>query len=185
MFAVCLAGIGVGSVLFHGPQPPGSRLLHDLPITLTVLFIVVHDVWLVRRRADGALPVFGLVAVVATVVSAISLEAGAAVTGIGIGAIAVLELMIVRRRLRPIETSRQRRAYAIVIGITAIAATTYVLGRTGSPTCEPDSFVQFHAAWHLLSALVFVTWWWLAFDLPERDTEIEGHTSGSALVDQG
>ncbi len=44
-----LVAIGLGSVLFHGPQPAGSRVLHDLPITLTVFYMVAADVQLLRN----------------------------------------------------------------------------------------------------------------------------------------
>jgi hypothetical protein len=35
----------------------------------------------------------------------------------------------------------------------AAALAAYVGGRTGSPLCRPESLWQFHAAWHVLSAL--------------------------------
>ena len=31
-------------------------------------------------------------------------------------------------------------------------------GRSGSPLCDPDSVVQLHGAWHVLSALAVVVW---------------------------
>ena len=49
VFGSCVIAIGIGSVLFHGPQPAGSRLLHDLPIVVTVLFVLVHDLDVVCR----------------------------------------------------------------------------------------------------------------------------------------
>ena len=50
VFAVCLAAVGLGSVAFHGPQPSGSRLMHDLPIVATLLFMVLHDLKIIRPR---------------------------------------------------------------------------------------------------------------------------------------
>ena len=38
-YAVLLAFVGVGSVLYHGPQPPGSKFLHDAPIPMLLLLI--------------------------------------------------------------------------------------------------------------------------------------------------
>jgi hypothetical protein len=40
---------------------------------------------------------------------------------------------------------------AVVAGAAALAA--YVLGRTESPLCQPESPFQLHAAWHVLSAV--------------------------------
>lgn len=51
--------------------------------------------------------------------------------------------------------SRRRGA---VLGATGLAAgMAYAGGRTGAPTCHPDSPVQLHGAWHILAALGFVT----------------------------
>ncbi len=184
VFALCLAGIGIGSVLFHGPQPAGSRLLHDLPITLTVVFIIVHDVWLLRGR-DRALTAFAPLAVAVTALAIISVDLATAATAVGAAVVAGLEFVIARRRARSITNEGQRRAYAVIIGVSALGAISYVLGRTGSPTCDPDSPLQFHAVWHLLSATVFAAWWWLAFDLPRQRPDTAGTLRGSTLIDQG
>jgi len=36
------------------------------------------------------------------------------------------------------------------------ALASYAGGRTGAPTCDPDSPLQLHGAWHVLSAAGFV-----------------------------
>ena len=43
IFGSCLIGAGIGSVLFHGPQPAGSRFFHDVPIVLIVLLMALHN----------------------------------------------------------------------------------------------------------------------------------------------
>ena len=45
---------------------------------------------------------------------------------------------------------------------------TWLLGRTDTPVCDPDSVLQLHGVWHLISAAIFGLWWWLAFDQPVR-----------------
>ncbi len=40
--------------------------------------------------------------------------------------------------------------------VVALASGAYGAGRSGSPLCHPDSPLQLHAAWHLLSALAAV-----------------------------
>lgn len=48
---------------------------------------------------------------------------------------------------------RWQSTSARVLWLTAAAAlVAYVAGRTGALTCRPDSALQPHAAWHLLSA---------------------------------
>lgn len=163
-YGSCLVGVGIGSVLFHGPQPAGSRILHDLPILLTVAFILTHDLNLIWSRARRPLMLFGVAAVIATGVTMIDPGLGAAATGVGVGAIAVLEFVVYRRRLRPMTTHRQRQGYVAIIGVTAVAASSWLLGRTDSPVCDPEAAFQLHGVWHVISALVFGIWWWLAFD---------------------
>jgi hypothetical protein len=164
VYGTCLVGVGLGSVLFHGPQPAGSRVLHDLPILLTVLFIVAQDVSLVWPRLRHPMVLFVCGATTATVLTLIDPNLAAAATGLGVGAIAVLELIVYRRRLRPATTRRQRQGYLAIIGVAAVGAATWLLGRTGSPVCAPDAAFQFHGLWHVVSAFVFGIWWWLAFD---------------------
>lgn len=171
VYAVCVAGIGVGSVLFHGPQPAGSRALHDVPILLTVLFIVVHDLKELRGRPRNDLGAFALAGAIGTALQVIRPSIGAALTGVGVGGLATLEWLISRRR-RPISRA-QRRAYAAVIGVAGMAAASWFLGRTGSPACNPDATLQFHGLWHVISSIVFGLWWWLAVWQPSR----EGRTS--------
>jgi hypothetical protein len=133
LFGVLLIGVGVGSVLFHGPQPAGSKAMHDLPILLVGVLMLVHDVALLRPSVR-ALPVF-----------------------------AVIELVVQRRRARPVARSIELRSYLVMASLAAAGGLSYALGRTGAPLCDPDSVVQPHGLWHLLSGLVFATWWWLAY----------------------
>ena len=152
-------------------------MLHDLPILLTVIFIVIHDLRLVSSRFDRTMAWFCGAAVAATGLTVVDPDLGGAVTGLGVGAVAVLEFIVYRRRLRPATTRRQRQAYVAIIGVTGVAASTWLLGRTDSPACDPDAVFQFHGLWHVLSAIVFGLWWWLAFDSDDessRDRELVG-----------
>jgi hypothetical protein len=106
-YGAVLALVGAGSVAFHGPQPPGAKWLHDLPI---VALIGIVGATPVVRLARGRVALPG---------------------------------WSVRRGLA-------------VAGLTAAAATAYAAGRSGAPTCAPDSLVQWHGLWHLLSAAGFV-----------------------------
>lgn len=94
--------------------------------------------------------------------------AGAALVAVGIGSVAfhgpqpswagpahdwpiiavgvVYAAMLIRSR-------RSRSAWAVALGVFALALAAYAAGRTGSPLCRPDSVWQYHGAWHVLSAL--------------------------------
>ena len=168
VFATLLASVGLGSVAFHGPQLDGSRFLHDAPILLLVLFILSHDLALLSSRLRRWSVVFAMAAAVAVVVMAISPDAGTALTGLTIVGVAVAEVLVHRRHLRSAPLRSQRRLYALTIGIVAIAAATWLLGRTDSPACDPDSALQLHGLWHALSAAVFGAWWWLAIGVEQR-----------------
>lgn len=107
VYSTFMALVGAGSVAFHGPQPPGAKLMHDLPIP--------------------------------------------ALLGVGLGT----PLM---RRLRgadPAPGWTARRGAALV-GTTLAGVACYAAGRTDAPTCDPESPVQFHGLWHLVSAAAFV-----------------------------
>jgi hypothetical protein len=162
VFGALLAAIGLGSVAFHGPQPTGARLMHDLPILLTVIYVAACDVAVVRASPVLRWQVFVPVGAVAAAVMAVSVDAGIVLTGLGVAAIAVLEVVIHRRRLRDLDDRTRRRSAAVVIAVTAVAAATWLLGRTDSPACDPDGVLQFHGVWHLLSAMVFWLWWYVS-----------------------
>lgn len=166
LYGLCLVGTGLGSVLFHGPQPAGSRFLHDFPIVLVILLIALHDLSLIRtgfRRVPLAfLVVGGVTALLALVWPPAASIATALVAVCAIAA----EIVVYRRRLRGDDAGRQRHLYAAIAGVAAVAAGAYLLGRTGSPVCDAASELQFHGLWHVVSSIAFGLWWWLA--LAER-----------------
>ena len=52
VYAVLLGLVGIGSILYHGPQPPGSKFLHDAPIPMLLLLIAaVAGHRLLHRRS--------------------------------------------------------------------------------------------------------------------------------------
>ena len=99
--------VGIGSILYHGPQPPGSKFLHDAPIPMLLLLI-------------------------------------AAVAG---------NRRFHRRSVLPGVT---RVRLLTLLSIGAVAGSAYVFGRTGSPLCDPDSWLQLHGVWHIATAVAFV-----------------------------
>lgn len=174
LFAGLLAAVGLGSVAFHGPQPTGARLMHDLPILLTALFIAVYDAKLLRPGLTRW--AFPVAAAVGTAVAVVSADAGVAATGVVLVVVAVLEVVIYRRHLRPRVRDRQRRIAIAIIVVIGAGGASWLLGRTDSPVCDPDGVFQFHGLWHVLSALAFGAWWWLAIGAGDDPATSEPRT---------
>jgi hypothetical protein len=107
-YSSLLVLVGLGSVAFHGPQPPGARAMHDLPIP-ALLAVAIGTPALRARRGSVPLPGW-----------------------------------------------TRRRSWTLAVTMVA-GFSAYAAGRTGAPTCDPDSPVQFHGGWHMLSAASFVT----------------------------
>ena len=71
------------------------------------------------------------------------------------GSIAALAVTIAatawRRRSLP-------RPPALALAALAAGAVLNVLTRTGAPLCRPDSYLQGHAGWHVLTAVALALW---------------------------
>lgn len=169
VLAAIVAANGIGSFGFHGPGGASFRWFHDLSALSIPLFVAVHDAGLVRGTAIRR----RLVAVVAGVVVVGALLAvspgllvplgflGAAAAGLG-------ELAAFRAGYRPRPghaTRLQLAAWGVVLGALVLAGLAFLLGRSTSPWCRPESLLQAHAAWHLLVAVGSVAYAWAAFEL--------------------
>src|SRR6266540_2161865 len=51
-----------------------------------------------------------------------------------------------------------RRGRVVMLAALAVGVTAYLAGRTGSPLCRPDSLLQPHALWHVLTAVAMAAW---------------------------
>jgi hypothetical protein len=61
-----------------------------------------------------------------------------------------------------------RRRGVALAAVAAAAAASYAGGRTTAPTCDPDSVLQLHGAWHVLSAGGFFLVAEMLYDSAER-----------------
>lgn len=148
-YAVLVAGIGVGSVVQHGPNPRGSDLVHDLPLSATLAFVAADAAAALRRRPRQErwwlAPTVALVPVVAVAPRAAdALQAGIAAVAVGLSAARAVRDRAVRRRT----------AGALALLVTGSVVGT--LSDRGGPLCRPGSPWQGHAAWHALSAAALV-----------------------------
>jgi hypothetical protein len=65
---------------------------------------------------------------------------------------------VARRVGRVRQAPGGRVAYRAALAAGAAGLACWWLGRTASPWCGPDSLLQAHAAWHVLSAVALGAW---------------------------
>jgi hypothetical protein len=98
------------------------------------------------------------VGLTATAVAAAGVLVRPASTVLLVGAVtaAVVAEAVLVRRPRPDGGGRVGRV--VLVAALAVGVTAYLLGRTGGPMCRPDSLLQPHALWHLLTAVAMAAW---------------------------
>lgn len=167
VFGAALVAVGVGSVAFHGPQPPGARLVHDLAIAAVFAVVAGRAARAWGRRPERAgLAVAAGLTVVFGVLMAIRPDAGPPATGALAVAAVAAEAWVHRTGLRlPVRTG----TFGIAAGLAVAGAVVNALGRTDAPWCDPISLLQPHAAWHVLTAVALGLYGKAAFAADRRD----------------
>ena len=147
-FGVLMVATGVGSFLYHGPQPVAAGFAHDITFLATLWFLILMNpaspYGVPRRYAWIAL---GFVAAAAAIVLSVSPSSTNFLTGISVVALVASDLLL--HRIGGING----RWYAAALLLFAASLVFNILGRSGTATCDPDSLIQFHALWHVMSAL--------------------------------
>jgi len=89
--------------------------------------------------------------------------------------VAATEVLALVRRPR---RRRARRRFVIAAALLAVATAINLVTRTGDPLCRPDSLLQGHAAWHVLTALALREWALAAFtDVPSEGQAVASQSS--------
>lgn len=157
-----LVAVGAGSVAYHGPGGTAGRWLHDSSLLALAGLVVLAD----AHHARGTAPTAGQVAAVS---AAASLAAHPRTTGTAQVATAAAALGAeVHRQLTAVDKRTGRRARGraggraadrsgddpglLAAALFAAGLGLHTAGRTGRPLCRPDTLLQPHAAWHVLSA---------------------------------
>jgi hypothetical protein len=161
----------VGSGLYHGPGWPGSGWCHDVAAVAVPVFVAADGLGGVRGWDDRTVTRVGLtataavaaarlagpvtdLAMVTAVTAAVLAEAAVARRPDPRAGRAVLAEAVARRP----GPRAGRAGRAAVVATLAVRVATYLLGRTGGPLCRPDSLLQPHALWHLLTAAAMAAW---------------------------
>ena len=152
-FCAGLALTGLGSVDYHGPALGPEPLFHDSGLALTFLIALGIDLAALGVGRTRVLLVLagGLVAGAAVLV--LAPQVSPALAGVVAAGLAVTEVLIYRRGLR-------RPSAALWAALTAlgIGAIVFSLSRTSGPLCDPNSWLQGHAVWHVMTALALALW---------------------------
>jgi hypothetical protein len=147
-FGVLMVLTGAGSVMFHGPQGPGSQFGHDVTFLVTVWFVAIinmAEALLWKRTLGWAVFVAG--GAVLSVVLVLSPGLTNILMVATVISLVVSDVMLHRNgRVRV-------RWYIVSLGAILTAVVMFLLGRTGAPLCDPDSLFQGHGVWHLLGAV--------------------------------
>ena len=149
-FGLLLVGTGIGSFLYHGPQPAIAGFAHDLTFLTALWFLVVMNP--ARPYGLRAPWAWASVAAVSTIIAIVLVLFPAStniLTAISVTALIISDLLM--HRVGGINA----RWYAAALSLMAGALIFNVLGRTGASTCRPGDVIQFHGVWHVLSALAF------------------------------
>jgi Ceramidase len=156
VYAVVVAAVGFGSVVFHGPMPSWGRFAHDLSIAAVLAFVIGYDIAFTRRVARRAGLAGGAALLGASaLILWLSPDASNALISALVVAAVVAEIAAARSPTgRAIARDLVRAPAGWFVGAVAlgIGAALNALGRTDAPLCEPDSLAQLHGVWHVLTA---------------------------------
>jgi hypothetical protein len=152
-----LVAVGAGSIAYHGPGGVVGRWAHDASLLAMTGLIALADV----HEELGTAPAPAEVAAVSAVaaVAAHPCTSGAAQVATAAGALGA-EI----HRAIALGDADGGRHGVLATALFAAGLVLQVLGRTGRPLCRPDSRLQAHAAWHVLSAAAL----WLRTRPPGR-----------------
>ncbi|MDQ1250536.1 MAG: hypothetical protein QG597_4915 [Actinomycetota bacterium] len=163
LYAGGLALTGLGSMDYHGPALGPEPLLHDSGLALALMVALGIDL---RRLGARVRPVVGaLVAAAVALIAIIAVVPAASPAFAGVAGLALVlaEVVIYRRGLRTVTP-----ALFAALGCLLVGAVVFTLSRSGGPLCQPESWLQGHGLWHVLTAAALALWGVTA--LPVRAT---------------
>ena len=146
--AAVVAAEGVGSLLYHGAASDVSQFLHDVPLIGALAFVAGWHVGRLRDRADaGSLVGLAVGLAVSTVLWAVAPQATNITAAVAVAVIVVASLLARRRAMAGVWSWP-------LLALGAVAVSMWGLGTPDSPVCDADSWLQAHAVWHVLTAIV-------------------------------
>jgi hypothetical protein len=161
VFALLVAGVGLGSFIQHGPHLDWQAYAHDPPLAAVLTFVATDAASdLTGRELSPAWWLIPSVLMVPVVAS------GASVSTIvqAVMAAAAIGLNLVRAGRRPALRK------TVIAALVTAAAGAVIDGLTDRTTpCQADSLIPGHAVWHVLAAAAL---WRLAPAIGARRTQL-------------
>lgn len=152
-FTLGLIFTGLGSVDYHGPAFTPQPLTHDGGLALVLLVALGIDI----SRLSGSSRLGAIITVGTALLGALAMIGNPSLSPLLAGvialALAICETLIYRRGLRLVTWTQFAALSGLLIG-----SVVFALSRTGGPLCQPDSLVQGHGVWHLLTAGALTLW---------------------------
>ncbi len=141
-FALAVAGVGIGSVGLHGPGGAAGKWAHDASLLAMLGLLALSDLTVAEGLPKPRSAVAGVMAAAAVAAHPRTTDRAQLAAG------ALATVAEVRRFVR----QGGRREVTVALPLWSAGLALHVLGRTGQPWCRPDSPLQAHAAWHVVSA---------------------------------
>lgn len=150
--------LGIGSFAFHGTMRAWGGYIDVLSMHAFIAFVLVYDLdrvhrWSWARFVKGFA---GLLALFSVLIAVVPPEHGKTLFAGFVILVLLVEAAVSYPALRPWSTVRldPRRMpwFWTGLGLFVVANVIWNLSRTGGVWCDPDSLLQGHAVWHLLTA---------------------------------
>jgi hypothetical protein len=138
-----LVAVGLGSVAYHGPGGVLGRWAHDASLLAMTGLIALSDLHHGRGTPPAAAEIAAVTAVAGAAAHPRTSAAAQAVAAAG---------ALVAEVHRHLTEGHDDGRDVLAAAMFAAGLGLHVAGRTGRPLCRPDSPLQAHAAWHVLSA---------------------------------
>lgn len=152
VFAAAVALEGLGSVLYHGTPGTVSHAIHDIALFAIGGFVVGWHLGRLRGVSDAwAVAGTGIGLVVGSSIWLVERSSTNVLVGVSIGLVVLADMAARRRALATV-------ANPALVALGTVSVILWWLGRSESPLCDPESPLQFHAVWHVTSAVLLLGW---------------------------
>ena len=148
-----LVAVGLGSVAYHGPQPPWASAAHDGSIVALLAVLVVRNVWLLARHRLGYVAAYGALCLAIVAGLGMAGQNRLLLVTLVVAGVAGASLIHCPWFAGRPERAVTRRMWLSAAAVMAVAVVAYAAGRTSSSLCAPDSLWQPHALWHIASSV--------------------------------
>ena len=152
-FAVGLVFTGLGSVDYHGPALTPQPFTHDGGLSLALLVALGIDITRITGTSRVGVGVVIGGGTLGTAMMLLNPDLSPLLAGVVALGLVVCESVIYRRGHRVLNWTQYAAIASLVVG-----GVVFALSRTGGPLCQPDSLIQGHGLWHLLTAAALGLW---------------------------